>query len=308
MPILKETTSDFDYNVATVPTYVKDPHTGEFIRTGVHANQRQDDGRVVGPIVSHRYGLAQNSDVINIGEAAMRNAGLPMDSVERNVSVYGDGERMRVTWDFRDQTKAVRVEDRKVGDELGLRLSLQNSFNRETKLSLNLGLLRLVCSNGMTALDNEFGLSQKHNSKLNLGAMSSALSRALESFNSGAATEVFHLLASQQVEQEQGLIALQNMVNDKLFSERTRKGIAEIWNAPTFDEDGDRNLHNLYNAGTQYLTHSIAENRRELAEKTSRRLLTTLNTAVRSEANLTTLITPRKTLQVVETVEDSLAI
>ena len=123
-----------------------------------------------------------------------------------------------------------------------------------------------------------------------------------------AATEVFHLLASQQVEQEQGLIALQNMVNDKLFSERTRKGIAEIWNAPTFDEDGDRNLYNLYNAGTQYLTHSIAENRRELAEKTSRRLLTTLNTAVRSEANLTTLITPRKTLQVAETVEDSLAI
>ena len=68
------------------------------------------------------------------------------------------------------------------------------------------------------------------------------------------------------------------------------------------------NLYNLYNAGTQYLTHSIAENRRKLAEKTSRRLLTTLNTAVRSEANLTTLITPRKTLQVAETVEDSLAI
>ena len=149
-----------------------------------------------------------------------------------------------------------------------MRLSLQNSFNRETKLSLNLGLLRLVCSNGMTALDNEFGLSQKHNSKLNLGAMSSALSRALESFNSGAATEVFHLLASQQVEQEQGLIALQNMVNDKLFSERTRKGIAEIWNAPTFDEDGDRSLYNLY---TRVLSTSPTPSRK-IAVNLRRRL------------------------------------
>ena len=306
MHILKKTTEEFDYRVSTVPTFVKDPNTGEFIRSGAYANQRNDDGKVVGPIVSHRYGLAQNADVIEIGENAMTNAGL--SGWERNVCVYGDGERMRVTWDFRDETKSVRVEDRKVGDELGLRLSLQNSFNRETKLSLNLGLLRLVCSNGMTALDNEFGLAQKHNSKLNIGMMSNALGRALESFNSGKATEVFSLLADKPVEQAQGLIALQNMVNDKLFSERTRKGIAELWNAPTHGEDSDRNLYNLYNAGTQYLTHSIAENRRELAEKTSRSLLTSLNIAVRDEALFSKLITPRKSLEVVETVGEAIVV
>ena len=307
MPILKKTTEEFDYRVSTVPTFVKDPNTGEFIRSGAYANQRNDDGKVVGPIVSHRYGLAQNADVIEIGENAMTNAGL--SGWERNVCVYGDGERMRVTWDFRDETKSVRVEDRKVGDELGLRLSLQNSFNRETKLSLNLGLLRLVCSNGMTALDNEFGLAQKHNSKLNIGMMSNALGRALESFNSGKATEVFSLLADKPVEQAQGLIALQNMVNDKLFSERTRKGIAELWNAP-YSRGGLRPQPvQLVQRGDSVPSRtSIAENRRELAEKTSRSLLTSLNIAVRDEALFSKLITPRKSLEVVETVGEAIVV
>ena len=51
---------------------------------------------------------------------------------------------MRTHYDFKNQTRALRREDPEVGDEVGLRLTLQNSFDRSLRVSFALGMLRLV--------------------------------------------------------------------------------------------------------------------------------------------------------------------
>ena len=70
---------------------------------------------------------------------------------------------------------------------------------------------------------------------------------------------MFSNLARLGITQDQGIYALQNQANTGLISEKVREGIASIWNSPREDgADGqvgdDRNVYQLYNAATQYLT------------------------------------------------------
>lgn len=148
---------NYNFTVEAVPSYHQLPD-GQFVRDGFIANRRTDTHQVLGK-VSTVYGLIQNGDLISAAEDAFKASGL-LD-YSRRIIVTGDGEKLYAVYTFKSKIKKLA----KVGDELGLQLTLQNSFDGSLRASFIAGLLRLLCLNGMTGIAKQFGLTQKHGSK-----------------------------------------------------------------------------------------------------------------------------------------------
>ena len=277
MPKIATQTSDFDFTVKQVPLFDEQGR-----RSGFFGNQRADTGGILG-VTSDRYGIVQHGSLIEAAEEGFENAGL--GAFERNVYVTGDGARMRAHYDFKDQTRALRREDRQVGDEVGLRLTLQNSFDRSLRVSFALGMLRLVCTNGMTTLENEVSMTKKHSANVETNFLEDAIAKA-------------ESLTQRTIEHDQGLTILGNLVRMGALSDRMSGEIAKVWNSPEYDLDKARNLYNLYNATTQHLTRNVEDTRSELADRTSRNVFKKLHDAVARPSNMTKLLLPLKTIEV----------
>jgi hypothetical protein len=173
----------------------------------------------------------------------------------------------------------------KKGDNVGLRLVINNSFDRSSLLSFQLGFLRLVCLNGMTSLVSAFSLVGRHTNKLDIDKLitESALDKAMDSIN--GQLDVFRNLAKVSVTQEQGL----NVIAKIPFAERNLEEVRRIWNSPSYSEDKGRNLLNVYNAGTEFL-RDYSENRFEKGEELGQSLLRTLDRGIRTKTNIKQLL------------------
>jgi hypothetical protein len=84
-----------------------------------------------------------------------------------------------------------------------------------------------------------------------------------------------------RVSQNDGRNILLNFEKSKVMSERMREGIESVWEGPSYKEDSDRNLFNLYNAVTQHLTHSVEGKRFELAERINTSVLNAFTKAAK---------------------------
>ena len=272
MPKVPTQTSDYDFTVEQVPLFDQQGR-----RTGFFGNQRTDNGIVLG-VTSERYGIQNNAPLIERAEEAFNDQGL--GDFEREVIVTGDGQRMRAVYDFKNQIKP--REDRKKGDNMGLRLTVQNSFDRSLRVSFAMGVLRLVCTNGMTSLEREQSMTKKHSSGNGLDFLGEALSKAIGSWDKALLT--YNQLEAVEIEQQQGLNALHNLAKAGAISDRMAGAVSQIWNNPTYTEDEGRNLYNLYNAVTEHLTREVEGTRYELAERVNQKVLTRLDQAARSGA------------------------
>ena len=272
MPKVPTQTSDYDFTVEQVPLFDEQGR-----RTGFFGNQRTDNGTILG-VTSERYGIQNNAPLIERAEEAFNDQGL--GDWEREVVVTGDGQRMRAVYDFKNQIK--RREDRKKGDNMGLRLTVQNSFDRSLRVSFAMGVLRLVCTNGMTSLEKEQSMTKKHSSGNGLDFLGEALSKAIGSWDKALLT--YNQLEAVEIEQQQGLNALHNLAKAGAISDRMAGAVSKIWNNPTYTEDEGRNLYNLYNAVTEHLTREVEGTRYELAERVNQKVLTRLDQAARSGA------------------------
>jgi hypothetical protein len=177
-----------------------------------------------------------------------------------------------------------------------MRLTLQNSFDRSLRVSFALGMLRLVCTNGMTTLENEVSMTKKHSSNVETGFLVEALDKAIAGFDK--AVDKVEQLGRKSIEHDQGLTVLGNLVRLGALSDRMSGEIAKVWNDPTYDEDSDRNLYNLYNATTQHLSRNVEDTRSELADRTSRNVFKQLWKGARSENEMAKLLLPLKTIEV----------
>jgi len=272
MPKVPTQTSDYDFTVEQVPLFDQQGR-----RTGFFGNQRTDNGIVLG-VTSERYGIQNNAPLIERAEEAFNDQGL--GDFEREVIVTGDGQRMRAVYDFKNQIKP--REDRKKGDNMGLRLTVQNSFDRSLRVSFAMGVLRLVCTNGMTSLEREQSMTKKHSSGNGLDFLGEALSKAIGSWDKALLT--YNQLETVEIEQQQGLNALHNLAKAGAISDRMAGAVSKIWNNPTYTEDEGRNLYNLYNAVTEHLTREVEGTRYELAERVNQKVLSRLDQAARSGA------------------------
>ena len=272
MPKVPTQTSDYDFTVEQVPLF-----DAQGRRTGFFGNQRTDNGTILG-VTSERYGIQNNAPLIERAEEAFNAQGL--GDFEREVIVTGEGQRMRAVYDFKNQIKP--REDRKKGDNMGLRLTVQNSFDRSLRVSFAMGVLRLVCTNGMTSLEREQSMTKKHSSGNGLDFLGEALSKAIGSWDKALLT--YNQLETVEIEQQQGLNALHNLAKAGAISDRMAGAVSKIWNNPTYVEDEGRNLYNLYNAVTEHLTREVEGTRYELAERVNQKVLSRLDQAARSGA------------------------
>ena len=272
MPKVPTQTSDYDFTVEQVPLFDEQGR-----RTCFFGNQRTDNGTILG-VTSERYGIQNNAPLIERAEEAFNDQGL--GDFEREVIVTGEGQRMRAVYDFKNQIKP--REDRKKGDNMGLRLTVQNSFDRSLRVSFAMGVLRLVCTNGMTSLEREQSMTKKHSSGNGLDFLGEALSKAIGSWDKALLT--YNQLEAVEIEQQQGLNALHNLAKAGAISDRMAGAVSKIWNNPTYTEDEGRNLYNLYNAVTEHLTREVEGTRYELAERVNQKVLSRLDQAARSGA------------------------
>ena len=291
MPILAKQDQNYDYTVKQVA--VPHPETGN--KSGYFMNIRTDNDEILG-WTSDRYGLVNNADLLDKADAAFEARGI---AVTRKVIVTEGGAKMRAQYDLSGDM--FRAEVPQVGDTMAYRLTAQNSFDRSLRISFALGLVRLICTNGMVTMEKEVEMVKKHSRQVNIGDIISddALDNALAKL--GDSVNVYGRLAQVELEQEQGLNILQNLTNSKVISEKVRESIAHIWNSPTHDEDKDRNLYNLNNAVTQHLTHEVADERFEYANRVTTNVLKRFDMAARNPKRLEQLWTPVKSDVVVVT-------
>ena len=290
MPITASQKIDtgYDFNVKQVEV----PHPVRGGKSGYFMNVREDNDEILG-WTTDRYGLVQHRDVIKKSDDAFASRGIDVD---RKIIVTEGGAKMRAQYDLKGDL--FKAEVPKGGDTVSYRLTAQNSMDRSLRISYVLGLVRLICTNGMTTTEKEVEMVKKHSTNINIGdiitedALDSALAKLQKSLTA------YGRLAQVELTQEQGITILQNLANGKVFSEKVREAISKIWNEPTHEEDEDRNLYNLNNAVTQHLTHEVADSRFEYANRVTTNVLTRFDLASRNSKRLETLWTPQKSVEI----------
>ena len=291
MPITAKQQIDTGYDFTVKQVAV--PHPVKGGKSGYFMNIREDNDDILG-WTTERYGLVQHQDILGRADEAFENRGI---DVTRKVIVTEGGAKMRAQYDL--QGDLFKADVPKVGDTMAYRLTAQNSFDRSLRISFALGLVRLVCTNGMTTTEKEVEMVKKHSTNINIGdiitedALDSALSKLKDSLST------YGRLAQTDLTQEQGLVILQNLSNAKVFSEKVREAIGKIWNEPTHEEDKERNLYNLNNAVTQHLTHEVADERFEYANRVTANVLKRFDLAARNSTRLNKLWTPQKNTEIV---------
>ncbi len=280
----QEINTGFDYTVEQVA--VPHPVTGS--KTSYFMNVRKDNNDILG-WTSDRYGIVNNQDLIDVADHAFESRGI---GVDRKVYVTEGGAKMRAIYDLQGDQFTAKVPQ--VGDVMGYRLTAQNSFDRSLRVSFALGLVRLVCTNGMVTMEKEVDMIKKHSLQVNVQDIigGDALDTALAKLS--RSTDVYTRLASTPIDEEQGLNILQNLTKGKVISDKLRENIARIWLNPTHEEDKDRNLYNLNNAVTQHLTHEVSDTRFELANRVTGNVLKRLDLASTNGKRLAKLIAPLK--------------
>lgn len=266
--------TDFNYEVSQVQLAVMDgPHKGK--PSGFFGNVRNDNGAVLG-VTSEQYGIIQNDTLMNAALEALNARG--MTNFKQRTIVAGSGERFYNEFIFEDKNLKNAV-----GDIFGYKLTLKNSFDRTTRAAIELGFMRLVCTNGMATLEKQFNVTQKHSSSVNADFIGAAIDNAVT--NGKQALCVFDDLAKVRITNNQGLYIIKHLERSKELSGKVAEGIAAKWVAPA-RHDRNRNLYNLYNAATDYLTHEVATDRYEFAATSSSGILLKLVNASRKPAML----------------------
>lgn len=268
------------FSVVKKPSFMQLPD-GTFVENGGFINVREDTHEVVGH-VSGSYGIIQNSDAINAVEEAFSGYGI--GQFTRKVRVTNGGAGLFVTYDFSDKTILVP----QVNDVLGLRLTLLNSFDGSSPLAFEVGFLRLVCLNGMKAVVKELTLTKKHFGTIDLAFIKARLAEAVSKAENSA--QLYTMMAQIVISQIEGEHLIANLAEQGVLSNKGALRVLEIWRNPRHNQDRARNLYNLYNAVTQFVTHDVETDRFERARLIGGKVTHTFSNISRSRDLLTPML------------------
>lgn len=253
------TSSEYDYQVVQEPLFNRDGKPVMVGSSPVMGNFRTDNDVCLGTS-TEKYEIVNNGSIVEKVEEALTKNGL--GGFDSKKYVARDGARFYGVYDFKDVTGSVAT-----GDNVGMRLTLNNSFDRSCGVSWSIGLLRLVCLNGMTAIVNDTSVTKKHSSKLDLAFIGDSIAESKGKFLNSVQT--FQGLREHKVTKEQGGLILDNLAIKKVLADSMRDSIRMIWDNEDYRDDLEYrpgqarleqrsdNLYNLYNATTQHLTHHV---------------------------------------------------
>ncbi len=260
----------YDFQVVQEPLFNRDGKAAVVGKSPVMGNFRTDTGQCLGTS-TEKYAIVQNGALVEQVEDALNKvSGLGDFTSEKLVA--RDGSRFYGVYDFPSMVKPVVL-----GDCAGMRLTLNNSFDRTTGVDFTLGLKRLACLNGQMTLVSDTSVTKKHSHKLTLDFITDAIHSCTLKFEESI--KDFGTLAERNITQEEGGLILDNLAIKKVLAESMRDSIQMVWDAPTYKEDEGRNLYNLYNATTQHLTHDVEGGRFEYARRVSSAVLKNLTKA-----------------------------
>lgn len=149
--------------------------TGEKMRKSVliptqKAVVREDTGDIL-QVVSNRYQLVPHRTVFEPLAQAVDDLGIKVK--ETTTAVGLNGGYARVEWRLDEQAS---IRD---GDTLDIKLIARNSIDRSSRLAIELGAFRLVCSNGLV-VGHGFRHSWMHFQSLSVEAAVSAFTELLQ--------------------------------------------------------------------------------------------------------------------------------
>jgi hypothetical protein len=260
----------YDFQVVQEPLFNRDGKAALIGKSPVMGNFRTDTGQCLGTS-TEKYAIVQNGALVEQVEDALNKVSGLGDFTSQKL-VARDGSRFYGVYDFPSMVKPVVV-----GDGAGMRLTLNNSFDRTTGVDFTLGLMRLICLNGQMTLVADTSVTRKHSRKLTLDFITDAIHSCTLKFEESI--KDFGTLAKREITQEQGGLILDNLAIKKVLAESMKDSIQMIWEAPSFEADKGRNLYNLYNATTQHLTHDVEGGRFEYARRVSSAVLKNLTKA-----------------------------
>ena len=265
----RPTSDSYDFQVVQEPLFNRGGKAAVVGKSPVMGNFRTDTGQCLGTS-TEAYAIVQNGDLVEQVEDALGRSELGEFTSQKLVA--RDGARFYGVYDFPSMVKPVVL-----GDGAGMRLTLNNSFDRSTGVDFTLGLMRLICLNGQMTLVADTSVTKKHSHKLTLDFITDAIHSCTLKFEESI--KDFGTLAERNITQEEGGLILDNLAIKKVLSESLRDSIQMVWDAPTHKEDEGRNLYNLYNATTQHLTHDVEGGRFEYARRVSHSVLKNLTKA-----------------------------
>lgn len=277
--------TDWDFTVVSEPLMTADGKDSGWL-----CNRRTDNGAVLG-VTSEHYGIIQNSDLLSAAEDIFSKRQGDLGNFTRRIVTTKDGSRLFASYDFKDTTAKA------VGDEVGMRLIIQNSFDRTLRASFAVGAIRLVCTNGMTTMEREVSMTAKHSANVSTKFLDGALDKAVASFR--RSMEDYENLGRVEIDEEQGANIFANMHRTGKLSKKLAEQFAFSWrnrHDRYHGADSAANLWNLYNSATEHLKSVESV---ELVGRTSDYLLRTLSSASRKPAVLAPLVKPVPAFQVV---------
>lgn len=207
---------------------------------------RGDNNKQLG-VVGKNYGVIQNSNCFAFFNAICQKYNANICQVHE----YNDGSTVHLLAEVKD-----KKFDARVGDEVGFRFNLWNSFDGKHKAKVSFGALRLVCTNGLVA----FG---ENASMIEIRHTQNAVSRMDQAIKVWAGGETWYNMFVESVK-----ILNQKMVNkeivDKFLSDLlgdSESGVIEnkketITNLfQTGKGNKGENAWDLLNGVTEYIDH-----------------------------------------------------
>jgi hypothetical protein len=202
---------------------------------------REDQDKTLS-IVSNDYKLIQHRDAMVPAIDALGHEGWTVHA--SRIERYGASAFVELV--RKDATIKV------VGEKVGERLMLRNSYDRSSSLMFIAGAMVLICTNGATIPGGGgFSFSTHHtgDAKEKLGFLLKSLKRIEESL--GSKMLEYYSKLDKAVPSEIGQEIIKRNLGERFIDQVDR-----FWTRG-IGRSGDRTGWNLYNGITQYLTHEF---------------------------------------------------
>jgi hypothetical protein len=162
-----------DFNVYTRPVFFQADEGLSRIPNKL-ALVRDDNIESLG-VVSDSYQIAQHPDAFRTVERIIADSELDLTGVERTISVSHGGARAYAIYSLPAHT----IETDK-GDPSALQISARNSFDGSWCFHVDIGSVRMICTNGQVFIEDFAMFKSKHTRGLNMAHAARKLSNAVE--------------------------------------------------------------------------------------------------------------------------------
>lgn len=210
------------------------------------------NGSVIG-IVSNKYKVVTNLDVITHMSEALEASGLNLDGVTVNPTVGYNGSRAMVKITLPAHEVAVK------GDKAALSLTVLNSYDGKWKYRSYAGGMRYACMNGQVFGSFMGAYSDFHTERLDVKLGAQQIIQMAENFHK--AEDWYVQMLERKVDNEQLLRSIaifmtgKSKVDDREAFLK-KPGVAKIVELfGVYSKEFGANALALYNAMTDYVTH-----------------------------------------------------